>query len=114
MMRLSRAITPCTFSSSCLATELSTRPTMRITSTLPSRISTTSMEKHLPTRQGAPSRRKFYLAVVKDGKIERRGRIVVNVFLRGLLPGNDAAAKPADHRSPVQRPSNLVYSVDER
>jgi xanthine permease XanP len=39
---------------------------------------------------------------------------VVNVFLRGLLPGKEAAAKPAEHRSRVQRPSNLVYSVDER
>jgi xanthine/uracil permease len=39
---------------------------------------------------------------------------VVNVFLRGLLPGKQAAAKPAEHRSRVQRPSNLVYSVDER
>lgn len=39
---------------------------------------------------------------------------MVNVLLRGLLPAKEAAAKPGENRSRIQRPSNLVYSVDER
>ena len=33
---------------------------------------------------------------------------------RALAPGEKPAAKPAERRAPVIRPTNLVYAVDER
>ncbi|HEY3917299.1 MAG TPA: solute carrier family 23 protein [Stellaceae bacterium] len=38
----------------------------------------------------------------------------MTVLFRSLLPGEKAAAKPAEKREPAVRPSNLVYAVDER